>query len=182
MTINHDETTRNSSISNMNRFLRTCVTLNLAVAFLVFFCYLTLRFDQFDATHFRLLYSDIGQELGPAVAGLFEVGMVILFYANRFSSLSQKKTRIAFAFVGAWGLWISLVSPVIIAQVYGDPWVTLDNALGWYVWSSHLMFGAVGSNKSGARGSNHLDQHKICGRETPEVVNPPARAENFAPP
>lgn len=131
----------------MVRLLRAWVTANLALAILVVGGYAVIRLNQDDPPSGQFLgYSLWGGRTAILFAVLNEAAIVALFFWRRFLLLNQTPTRIACVFFGLWGLAFTAVLPALNLQVYGESVLTLDNALGWYVWSAHLLFGLIGSN------------------------------------
>ena len=132
----------------MARILRTFVTVNLALAIQVVGGYTIFHLNQEDPVSGLFLgYSTWNERISILFAAFNAAAIVALFLWRRFLLLNQKPTRIACVFFGLWGLSLTAVLPALKSQVYGESVLTLDNALGWYVWSAHLLFGVVGSNE-----------------------------------
>jgi hypothetical protein len=72
---------------------------------------------------------------------IIEGGVVFTWF---FREGGEKRVRLAAIFFGAWGLLWTAVVPVLKHEVYGDTFVTVDNGLGWYAWSSHILYGLLG--------------------------------------
>ena len=136
------------------------MTANLALAILLVVGYALFRFNQDDPPSGQFLgYSLWGASNAILFAVLNEAAIVALFLWRRFLLLNQNPTRIACVFFGLWGLSFTAVLPALKSQVYGESMLTLDNVLGWYVWSAHLLFGLVGSNDRLAIGDrDHVPQ------------------------
>jgi hypothetical protein len=144
----------------MARLLRTCVLANLALAIVMVLGYAVFLLNQDDPLPDQFLgYSTWTERLSLLFAVLNGMAIVALFLWRRFLLLNQTPTRIACVFFGLWGLSFTAVLPALKSQVYGESMLTLDNALGWYVWSAHLLFGLVGSNDRLAIGDrDHVPQ------------------------
>lgn len=144
----------------MARLLRNCVTANLVLAILVVAGYAVFLLNQDDPLPDQFLgYSIWTERLSLLFAVFNEAAIVALFLWCRFLLLNQTPTRIACVFFGLWGLSFTALLPALKTQVYGESMLTLDNALGWYVWSAHLLFGVIGSNDKLAIGDrDHVPQ------------------------
>jgi hypothetical protein len=134
---------------------------NLALAILVVVGYAVFLFNEGDPFPERFLgFSTFtGEQISILFAVLNEAAIVALFLWRRFLLSNQTPTRIACVFFGLWGSSFTAVLPALSSQVYGESMLTLDNALGWYVWSAHLFFGLIGSNDKLAIGDrDHVPQ------------------------